>query len=544
MTPMPDGPTPSANVDRVRPSVVVGGLAGAVAAGAALAAGEIVSAIVGATSSPVTAVGGEFVDRFAARLKEFAVSVFGTNDKPALVVGIVISSIVLGALLGIAARRTVAIAYVGFGLFGAFGLWAMATDPQVSSGEAVVTSLASVAAGIGAFMALWHFALPRVDTVTDSGRTAQSVWEPSTPVSTAKVRQTFVDRRGFLAAMGGLVVVAGSATALSRRVRASDSVNSARRSTVLPRPKKSVLPPDSQPFEIDGLTPYVTENADFYRIDTALLTPQIGASGWRLSIKGMVDEPFELTYDELLAMDSVEETVTIQCVSNEINGHLVGNAVWQGVPLTALLERAGVQSDATQIVGRSDDGFTAGFPTSAALDGRTALVAYAMNGEPLPADHGYPARLIVAGLYGYVSATKWLTSIELTTWEALDGYWISRGWSKDGPIKTATRIDVPRKDVDLAAGSQPIAGVSWAPDRGITKVEVQIDGGEWHECELGDVANDDTWVQWHYDWDAKPGDHTILARATDATGEVQTDETAAPIPNGASGYPTRRATVR
>jgi hypothetical protein len=229
-------------------------------------------------------------------------------------------------------------------------------------------------------------------------------------------------------------------------------------------------------------------------------------------------------------------------VSNEVGGSLIGNAVWQGVPLHSLLERVGVNARATQIVGHSVDGFTAGFPT-AAIEGHTALVAYAMNGEPLPAKHGYPARLIVAGLYGYVSATKWLERIELTTWEDLDGYWISRGWSKEGPIKTASRIDVPRPGAELPAGRQAIAGVAWAPTRGIGGVEVSVDDGPWMLAELGRTASDETWVQWYLPWDATPGEHEIAARATDGDGETQTAEMSSPAPDGATGYPRRRVTV-
>jgi len=292
-----------------------------------------------------------------------------------------------------------------------------------------------------------------------------------------------------------------------------------------------------------GLSPYITPNADFYRIDTALMVPQVDTGSWRLKVGGLVDRPFELTFDELLAMDSVDATVTLQCVSNEIGGNLVDNATWQGVPLAALLERAGVQSGATQIVGRSVDRWTAGFPTDVALDGRTAIVAYAMNGEPLPASHGFPARLVVAGLYGYVSATKWLSEIELTTWDAFDGYWISRGWSKKGPIKIASRIDVPSAGASLAAGTTAVAGVAWSPPVGIMSVEVQIDDEPWLECRLGDVTSDSTWVQWVLDWDAAPGDHVIRVRATDRNGVTQTDEVAAPAPNGATGWHSRRVSV-
>lgn len=510
-------------------------MSGFVAAGVALAAGELAAAAVDSPQSPLTAVGSEFIDRFAARLKELAVRLFGTNDKAALVTGIVVVSLLLGAALGVAARRRWLVAPVGFAAFGAVGAWAMNTDPQGSTGDAVVCAVAAVLCGVAAFALLWRLA----------GSSAPG--HPSLSAPTAapadRIRRTIVDRRGFLAGTAGLALVAGSATAWSRRVRTSENVAAVRRSTVLPRPRRSTLPPASQPFDTPGLTPYVTANDDFYRIDTALLTPQVDPSGWSLSVRGLVDSPFSITYDDLLAMESVEETVTIQCVSNEVGGHLVGNAVWQGVPLTALLERAGVQDGAAQVVGRSVDGFTAGFPLSAALDGRTALVAYAMNGEPLPVDHGFPARLIVSGLYGYVSATKWLSSIELTTWEDVDGYWVPRGWSKEGPIKTMSRIDVPASGAALVEGPQAIAGVAWAPNLGIERVEVQVDDGDWRVADLGRTASDDTWVQWHLAWDATRGDHRIRVRATDSTGSTQTERTASPAPDGATGWHSRDVTV-
>ena len=243
-------------------------------------------------------------------------------------------------------------------------------------------------------------------------------------------------------------------------------------------------------------------------------------------------------------MAETEDIVTLQCVSNEVGGNLVGNAAWQGVPLATLLDRAGVQEGATQIVGRSVDSFTAGFPTEVGLDGRTALVAVAMNGEPLPATHGFPARLIIAGLYGYVSATKWLDTIELTTWEGFDGYWVPRGWSKEGPIKPASRIDVPRSGATIDPGMQAIAGVAWAPTAGVQRVEVQVDDGEWREARLGDAASGNTWVQWLVDWDAVSGEHRIRVRATDAGGETQTEERRPPAPDGSTGWHTRTVRVR
>jgi DMSO/TMAO reductase YedYZ molybdopterin-dependent catalytic subunit len=233
----------------------------------------------------------------------------------------------------------------------------------------------------------------------------------------------------------------------------------------------------------------------------------------------------------------------MQCVSNEVGGYLVGNAVWQGVPLRDLLDRAGVQEAGEQVVGVSVDGFTAGFPRQLLVDDRTALVAYAMNGELLPARNGFPARLVVAGLYGYVSATKWLRTIELTRLDEVDGFWIPRGWSKDGPIKTTSRIDVPRAGQPLRVGTVAVAGVAWAPTRGISKVEVRVDEGDWQEAELGGATSDETWVQWRFAWDAPAGQHVLEVRATDGAGEVQTEAIAPPAPNGATGLHRRRVAV-
>jgi hypothetical protein len=252
----------------------------------------------------------------------------------------------------------------------------------------------------------------------------------------------------------------------------------------------------------------------------------------------MVDRPYELTFDELLELSVEEEHVTLSCVSNEVGGDLVGTAKWQGVPLQQLLERAGVRSDADQIVGRAVDGFTAGFPTEAAFDGRAALVAVGMNGEPLPSRHGFPARLVVAGLYGYVSATKWLGEIELTRFDAFDAYWIPRGWSQQGPIKTQSRIDTPRNGASLEAGKVAIAGVAWAPTRGIEKVEVRIGDGRFEEARLAESLSDNTWRLWVHEWDAIPGSHRITVRATDGDGDVQTEDFAPPAPDGSTGWHT------
>ena len=284
-----------------------------------------------------------------------------------------------------------------------------------------------------------------------------------------------------------------------------------------------------------GVSPFFTPNDNFYRVDTALTVPQVRAEDWQLRIHGMVDQEVRLSFDDVLARSLVEEDITLTCVSNTVGGDLLGTARWLGIPLSELLDEAGVQAGATQLVGRSVDGYTCGFPL-VSLDGRPALVAVGMNGEPLPLQHGFPARLIVSGLYGYVSATKWLTEIEITTFDEFDQYWVRRGWDEEAPIKTMARIDTPSTLATLDAGTNVIGGVAWAQTRGIAKVEVAIDDGEFAEAVLADEHNLHTWRQWSLPWEATSGRHRITVRATDATGELQTDERAEPFPNGASGW--------
>jgi len=524
---------------------------GAVSAGVALGVAELVSATDSAGPSLVSAIGTEFVDRFAAPLKDLAVTLFGTNDKVALMVGIVLTSLGLGAGIGLLSARRFAVAVIGFGGFGLVGLWAYQRNPFGGTGTGIASATAAALAGVASLWLLLGAAGRSADGVVGvdvraPARVVDGVAVGADVVAApaaGAMDPRWAPRRAFLGGAALLGVAAVSTAALGRRIRAAADTEAVRQATRIPRPGRSEDAAVVDGLSTPGLSPYITPNADFYRIDTALMVPQVDTGSWRLKVGGLVDRPFELTFDELLAMDSVDATVTLQCVSNEIGGNLVGNATWQGVPLAALLERAGVQSGATQIVGRSVDRWTAGFPTDVALDGRTAIVAYAMNGEPLPASHGFPARLVVAGLYGYVSATKWLSEIELTTWDGFDGYWISRGWSKKGPIKIASRIDVPPAGASLAAGTTAVAGVAWSPPVGIMSVEAQIDDEPWLECRLGDVTSDNTWVQWVLDWDAAPGDHVIRVRATDRNGVTQTDEVAAPAPNGATGWHSRRVSV-
>ncbi len=513
--------------DDVRP--VDGAIAGVVAAGVALGVGELVCGIAGSDVGLVSAVGSEFIDRFAASLKNLAVQLFGTNDKAALVVGIVVVSLALGAALGKASIRRPWVGVAGFAAFGVVGLWSYLADPLGSAGAGIAAAVLATAAGIGTLFGLLH--LLRI------GRAHETTGEPGAGGGS---------RRLFLTAAGSLAVLAAGLAVLGRRFASDGSVEAVRAATDLPDVAGSTLPPaGAGPLpDVRGMSSYVTPNADFYRIDTALTVPRVDVAGWTLTIDGLVDRELSFTYDELVARAQTTDTVTLQCVSNEVGGNLVGNATWQGVPLRDLLEEAGVQAGGTQVVGRSVDDFTAGFPTEVALDGRTALVAVAMNGEPLPVIHGFPARLVVAGLYGYVSATKWLSRISLVPWDDEDGYWITRGWAKEAPIKLASRIDVPRSGSALDPGPQPIAGVAWQPTVGIAGVEVQVDDAPWQAAQLGDAVSGNTWVQWYLPWDATSGKHRIRVRATNRDGEVQTEDRADPVPDGATGWHTRTVQVR
>jgi DMSO/TMAO reductase YedYZ molybdopterin-dependent catalytic subunit len=328
---------------------------------------------------------------------------------------------------------------------------------------------------------------------------------------------------------------------LSRWLGEWASVKSARTAVSLPTPSGTVAvsPVGSA---VAGLN-YVVSNQDFYRIDTALVVPQVDPADWTLKIHGRVRTPITLTWADLLKRPMVERYITLSCVSNEVGGYLIGNALWLGVPIQDLLDEVGPDDGADQVVSRSVDGFTAGTPTKALRDGRDALIAIAMNGEPLPIEHGFPARMVVPGLYGYVSATKWLAELELTTFADFDAYWIPRGWAQLAPIKTESRIDKPRAGT-MVSGQTVIAGVAWAPHRGIAKVEVRVDEGTWQPATLAAVASVDTWRLWSLPWHATPGDHTLSVRATDNAGETQTEAIADPAPDGATGWHTVRVTAK
>ena len=491
-------------------------VAGVLAVGVMLGVAELVAGMLSDGRSLVVAVGDVVIDNVPGWLERAVISTLGSNDKPFLIVNIVVVSGLLGAAVGILSARRFPVGAAGLAAMGAVGVTASLDDPQAGVVGPISAGLGGASVGI---LALWML----LRAATPGAAAAPAVRDPAWG--------GVADRRRFLGVAAAAVLVSGAGVFGGRLLAAGKRIDGIRQAIRIPRPaRRAPAPPAGADLDIPGLTPLYVPNNEFYRIDTALIVPQVDPSKWSLEVKGRVDRPFTLSYAELMAIPQIEADVTLSCVSNEVGGGLVGNARWQGVLLADLLERAGVRRGATQIIGRSVDGFTAGFPTQVALEGRNAMVAVAMNGQPLPAAHGFPARLVVPGLYGYVSATKWLTAIELTSFDEVDGYWIPRGWAREGPIKTQSRIDV--------ASGQVIAGVAWAPTRGIERVEVQVDGGPWQEATLAAPLNDECWRQWFMPWDEAPGRHVIAVRATDGTGETQTAERTDVAPNGASGHHT------
>ena len=500
------------------PSRAAAAVAGIVTGGVALGATELLAGILPGAPSVVLEIGAFLISLQPAGAKQVVVDLFGTADKLALNLAIVVGALVLAAGLGILARYHRPWTYAGFAAIAVLGLLASLRDSLVDP------LLALVAAALGIVVAYYLLGwLLRLATPAGETTAEMPDWG----------RRRFIGTAVGVAA-GAVVGGTIGRTLLNSRVDAAPTAAS------IPRAIDPVPPlPAGSELAAAGISPLVVKNQNFYRIDTNLLTPRIDVAGWMLSVDGMVDHPFTITYAELLAMEMHEQYVTIACVSNEVGGDLVGNALWKGVRLRELLDRAGVQAGATQIVGHAFDGWTAGFPTAWLDDpAREALVAVAMNGDPLPAEHGFPARLIVPGLYGYVSATKWLAKIGLTTLEAFNGYWVPLGWAKEAPILTQSRIDVPKGGGSLNPGKVAVAGVAWAPDRGIAKVEVQVDGKDWAPAELSVPISDATWVQWLFRWTATPGTHTLSVRATDGTGEVQTADVTRPAPDGARGHHT------
>jgi DMSO/TMAO reductase YedYZ molybdopterin-dependent catalytic subunit len=504
------------------PSRGAAALSGVVAAAAALATGELVAALTAGTPSPLIAVGSAVIDFAPPGSKEVIVALFGTNDKIALNLLVAATVLAAGAVIGLLARRSTLLASLLIvGLVGV-GTAASMRDPAATQTFVLLSAALQVAAGLMVLEFLLDAARPRASA-------------DGSPVPPDAVRRGFLVKAGVL---GALALVGQGIGRAMLDTRAASAANAGITVPETVDPAPTIAPENA--FDIEGITPLVIPNEDFYRIDTALILPTVDVDSWTLRVHGMVEREVTLTFAELVELPLIERYVTIACVSNEVGGDLIGNAKWTGVRLTDVLDMAGVQAGATQVVPRSVDGWAAGFPTdwvTAPERPRDALIAVKMNDEPLPVAHGFPARLIVPGLYGYVSATKWLKEIELTTWEAFDSYWVPRGWSKEAPILTQSRIDLPRPNSQHRQGDTvQVAGVAWAMDRAVSKVEVRVDDGEWQPATLASPLAPQTWVQWRFAWPAVAGRHTFWVRATDGEGVVQEERVTRPDPDGARGY--------
>lgn len=489
-------------------------LIGVLTLAAALAAGHLVAAFVGIKASPYVAVGNAAVDATPAWLKDFAASTFGTADKTVLLGGMAVVMVVLAVVAGLVSRQRPLPGQVIIGVFGALGIAAVVTRPDLGQ-FAVIAPVVSLVAGVLVFRGLHRAVI------------AQGISSPG--------------RRRFL--FTGVAVGAGLAGGVGEWIGSQDAETS--RAAVGPLTPTRLAPPI--PADADfarlGTPTFFTENHDFYRIDTALVVPQIPAGEWRLRLHGMVNREITYTYDDIRRRPLVERVVTLCCVSNPVGGPYISTAKFIGVDLADLLNEAGVRPGAEQLFSTSADGFTAGTPLATVLEaGRGAMLAIGMNGEPLPVEHGFPARLVVPGLYGYVSATKWVTDLEVTTWSAQQAYWLHRGWAERGPIKTESRIDAPQGTAP--SGKVNVAGIAWAQHTGIAKVEVQLDNGPWQEATLSANVTDDAWRMWWAQVQASPGSHTVTVRATDRSGYTQTDLVADVVPDGATGWHTITFTAK
>ncbi|HEY1331503.1 MAG TPA: molybdopterin-dependent oxidoreductase [Actinomycetota bacterium] len=523
----------------------VGAAVGLLVVAVALAFGQLVADFVSGDAAPVIAVGQVVVDRSPEWLKSFAIRTFGAHDKPVLVGGIVIVLIVLAAVMGVIATRHRWVGFAAISVLGALGMFAALSRAESDAAWAL-PSLAAVAVGCIAYSVLSRAAAsayaepaagPSPSSSTDDDDAAAAT---DSGALVATESPSGLARRRFLIAAGVTALGAAFAAGIARAARSRLLAGSVSRATVTIPPPASPAPtlPPAAAIHVPGVSPFYTPVDSFYRVDTSLFPPQIAASQWHLRIHGMVDREIVLSYDELLRRPLIERDVTLACVSNPVGGHYIGNARWVGTLLAPLLQEAGVHPEAQQLLSRSPDGMTIGTPTAVVMDGRDAMLAVSMNGEPLPVEHGFPVRTVVPGLYGYVSATKWVVDMELTTFAAYDAYWVQQGWAQQGPIRTQSRIDVPRNGSHVSAGTVPVAGIAWAQHTGIAGVQVRVDGGPWHQARLSQLDTLDTWRQWVYDWEATAGKHQVQVRATDDSGYTQTAREAPPFPSGATGWHT------
>jgi DMSO/TMAO reductase YedYZ molybdopterin-dependent catalytic subunit len=532
------------------PRAGLGAIAGVLTGAVAVGAGQLVAGVTGPGASPVVVVGQLQIDFTPPALKNFAIRAFGSHDKLVLVSGILVVLALFAAALGALAMRRVRYGLAGLVVFAAVGVIAAATRPAASALD-VLPALAAAAAAMIAMPVLIRAAraarprTSRRDTPPakqPAGTSGGLLAVPGPAGPQPGPRQP--DRRRFLVVSAAAAGTAAAGVLGGRALAGRFSVAGARAALRIPAPAvRAPALPAGAGLRIPGLAPFITPNGAFYRVDTAIVLPQVAPESWQLRIHGMVAREISVSFAELVHRPLIEDYITVCCVSNPVGGPYISNARWLGASLAGLLRRAGIRPGAGQLLCTSADGFTSGVPIQAVLDGRDALLAVAMNGTPLPVAHGFPVRMVVPGLYGYVSACKWLTDIEVTTYAARTAYWAQRGWDAQAPIKTESRIDVPNGNAPLAAGPTRVAGVAWAQHKGIEALEVRADRGPWHQARLAAVPGIDTWRQWVWDWHATPGTHLLQARATDKTGYTQTAAQTPPEPNGATGYPSVTVTV-
>ena len=504
-------------------------LAGAVAGLAGLAIAVLVAWVVAPVGSPVPAVGELIINLLPASLVNFGKDTLGTADKPVLLAIIVVAVLILCAIAGqLEWRRRFAGAAL-FAVVAVLGIIGIGAQPDATIAAYVPTIVG---------LLLGYMILSALISKLQQWRSAPAAATDGAAQSAA--RRNFLAWTIVLGAAAAVAAISGQLLA-----SASSAVDTARQKLKLPTPTKPPPgPPAGADFHIDGLSSYVTPNDDFYRIDTALQAPMVDPEAWTLKITGMVENPIQINYAELTAKPLVEHMTTLTCVSNEVGGDLAGNALWLGYPIRELLAEAKPLAGADMVLSKSHDGWTASTPLTALTDPkREAILAIGMNGEPLPIEHGFPVRMVVPGLYGYVSATKWVTSLKVTMYAKEQAYWTPLGWSPKAPIKLASRIDVPRKST-VDAGTVVVAGVAWAQHTGVSAVEIQVDQNGWRPAQLAETVGHDTWRQWKYEWPATPGTHRLTVRATDANGMLQTAAEAPPMPNGATGYHSIQVKVR
>ncbi len=511
---------------------VIAGMIGVLGVGSALAVGDLVAALVSPPSSPFLAVGNQFIRLTPEWLKQFAIATFGTYDKLALLVGMAVVMLLLAAAAGLASRHRPGPGLTVVTVMGLLGIVVTLASPTFALVDLAAPVVALVV-GLAVFAGLHRLATAA--TKPEAGNEATT-----DPGSDTEDGGAGLTRRRLLWTTSGVAVGAGAAGLLGRFMVGTGAGEASRAAIgELSAPAQArTFPPPQAGFVAARSPPWLTPNKDFYRIDTALQVPQVSTRDYSLRIHGMVDRELRLSYDDLRSRRLIEAPITMTCVSNEVGGGLISNSVFLGVPLADLLAEAGVRPGADQIASTSTDGFTTGTPVEAATDGRNAMLAIGMNGEPLPVEHGFPVRMVVPGLYGFVSGCKWLTDIELTTFASFTPYWEQRGWAERAPIKTQSRIDAPRADATVPAGRVVVAGTAWAQHTGIAKVEVRADDGDWQSAQLATAVDIDTWRMWKATLDLPPGRHQLQVRATDRSGYTQTPERTWTIPDGATGWHT------